>query len=79
MSIVIGVILAALAAFGYFLFRGKGTKAAIVVNAQQTASYKQLLVQHVDYYIKLNDADRLLFEQRIALFLNDTNIEGIGT
>ncbi len=38
----------------------------------------QLLQNHVGYYQKLSAEEKLLFEQRIAAFLGEVRIEGIG-
>jgi Mlc titration factor MtfA (ptsG expression regulator) len=71
---VLILIVVALAGF-FFLNKKK------VVNETPTTTlnYKSLLAHHIPYYQHL-DADRkLLFEQRVAAFLSDITIEGVGT
>jgi Mlc titration factor MtfA (ptsG expression regulator) len=43
-----------------------------------TAEQKQLLPTHVNFYAKLNDVDKLLFEDKIEQFFDDVRIEGVG-
>ncbi|RYU86205.1 zinc-dependent peptidase [Mucilaginibacter terrigena] len=43
-----------------------------------TDAQKQLLSQHIEYYNKLSDTDKLYFEDRIEQFLDAVNIEGVG-
>jgi Mlc titration factor MtfA (ptsG expression regulator) len=43
-----------------------------------TPQLKVLLTQHVDYYNKLSDADKTIFEQKIQTFLDAVRIEGVG-
>jgi MtfA peptidase len=44
-----------------------------------TENYKKLLEAHVDFYQKLNAADKKKFEERVSAFLSDTRIEAVGT
>jgi MtfA peptidase len=73
MNITLAVLLIAIAA--YFWFREKRRIADPVTQN----NYKALLSAHVAYYQKLSDTDKAVFENRIAAFLNDTRIEGVGT
>jgi Mlc titration factor MtfA (ptsG expression regulator) len=43
-----------------------------------TDAQKQLLTQHIDYYNKLSDTDKLYFEDKIEQFLDTVRIEGVG-
>jgi len=43
-----------------------------------TVNLKPLLAQHIEFYNNLQDADKLIFEQRVQTFLNDVRIEGVG-
>jgi Mlc titration factor MtfA (ptsG expression regulator) len=62
----------------YFVFRKKGKITPAVIDLEPT-EYKKLLTEHVAFYQKLNYTDQDRFEQLIADFLAETNIEGIGT
>ncbi len=71
---VIVLIVIALTVF-FFLNKKK------VVNEAPVASlnYKLLLEQNIPYYQHLDSDRKLLFEQRVAAFLEDITIEGVGT
>ncbi|UOE46430.1 zinc-dependent peptidase [Mucilaginibacter sp. SMC90] len=71
---VIVLIVIVLAVF-FFLNKKK------VVNEVPAASlnYKLLLEQNIPYYQHLDSDRKLLFEQRVAAFLADITIEGVGT
>ncbi|MFA6085760.1 zinc-dependent peptidase [Mucilaginibacter sp.] len=43
-----------------------------------TPLLRPLLTQHIGYYTNLNDADKMVFEQKIQAFLKDVRIEGVG-
>lgn len=62
----------------YFVFRKKGKITPAVIDLEPT-EYKKLLTEHVIFYQKLNNTDKDRFEQLIADFLAETNIEGVGT
>lgn len=68
------LIVIALAVF-FFLNKKK------VVNERPatTLNYKSLLTQHIPYYQHLDTDQQLLFEQKVAGFLDGITIEGIGT
>jgi len=66
--IVIGLI-------GYLILRPKN-KPEVSIQPQQ---YKALLEVNVAYYRKLDAAGKLRFEKLVDAFLNDINIEGVGT
>jgi len=71
---VIVLIIIALAVF-FFLNKKKVVNEAPAT----TLNYRLLLEQHIPYYQHLDDDRKLLFEQRVAAFLADITIEGIGT
>ncbi|KQC00804.1 zinc-dependent peptidase [Pedobacter sp. Hv1] len=57
----------------YFILRKKK-----VVAQALSDSDRQLLNNNVDYYVELTNSKKLLFEQKIALFLSAVKIEGVG-
>ena len=73
MYIFLIILLVAIAA--YYLFRKKAPAA----HASQQTNYAALLEANVTYYQKLDVTSKTLFEKRIAEFLDDTHIEGVGT
>jgi Mlc titration factor MtfA (ptsG expression regulator) len=60
----------------YSLFQRKRSRA--LTQTISTDAQKQLLTQHIDYYNKLSDTDKLFFEDRIEQFLDAVRIEGVG-
>ncbi|SDT07526.1 hypothetical protein SAMN05216490_2429 [Mucilaginibacter mallensis] len=60
---------------GYFILRPKN-KPEISIQPQQ---YQALLEVNVAYYRKLDAAGKVQFEKLVDAFLNDINIEGVGT
>lgn len=66
------IALVALIAF-YFIFRKKKLPAVFL-----TKSDVQLLEEHVLYYQQLAAAKKQLFVQKIAQFLSEVKIEGVG-
>jgi len=62
----------------YLVFRKKSVPTVIAAEIKP-ADYKLLLNEHVAYYQKLSNADKTRFEQLIIEFLQDVNIEGVGT
>ena len=65
-----------IAAFmGFLFFRQK--KKRELTQTVLTDAQKQLLTQHINYYNKLSDTDKLHFEDKIKQFLNAVNIEGV--
>jgi Mlc titration factor MtfA (ptsG expression regulator) len=61
----------------YALFQGRKRSAKTTQNILTNAQ-KQLLTQHISYYNKLSDTDKLYFEDKIEQFLDDVRIEGVG-
>lgn len=57
----------------YFIFRKKK-----VVVVYLSKADKQLLGEHVDFYIRLDGAKKLVFEQKVANFLAAVKIDGVS-
>jgi len=74
--IVTVLVMLALAFAAYRLFAKKS--AAINTALPLIAPLKQLLAEHVDYYQRLDAADKLRYEGMVAAFLDRVNIEGVG-
>ncbi len=66
------IILALLIVF--FIFYKRPKKKIIL-----PANYKELLMQHVPYYRRLNDENKTRFEEKIKEFLGYVRIEGVNT
>ena len=75
MYIIIGIIVIGLLA--WFLLGKK--KTAALPDKDERALYRNLLNTHVEYYEKLSGPEKLRFEDHIAEFLQEVNIEGVGT
>lgn len=73
MVYIIAFIILGLA--GYLILRRKN-KPEVSIQPQQ---YQALLETNVAYYRKLDAAGKLRFEKLVNAFLNDINIEGVGT
>lgn len=73
------IIIIILVILGLYLVFRKKSKPVPVSSETQPTDYKTLLTNNVIYYQKLDDADKARFEQLINDFLQETNIEGIGT
>jgi Mlc titration factor MtfA (ptsG expression regulator) len=71
---VIILIIIALAVF-FFLNKKKVANEAPLA----TLNYKLLLEQHIPYYGHLENDRKLQFEQKVAAFLENITIEGVGT
>src|SRR4051812_20019352 len=69
-------IIAVAIIIGYKLFQRK--KKMAPTQTVLTDTQKQLIDQHIDYYHKLSDTDKLYFEDRVKQFLDAVNIEGVG-
>ncbi|WP_184543058.1 zinc-dependent peptidase [Mucilaginibacter sp. FT3.2] len=72
--IITGFIVFALIA--YFFLKNNKAKAAEIV---AKSDLKPLLAQHISFYRDLDDESKLLFEQKVKLFLGGITIEGVGT
>ncbi|OOQ59140.1 M90 family metallopeptidase [Mucilaginibacter pedocola] len=61
---------------GFFVFKKplKSEATSQGLSPQQ----KSLLAQHIKYYTQLSEADKALFEIKVAQFLAEVNIEGVG-
>jgi Mlc titration factor MtfA (ptsG expression regulator) len=69
-------LLALAIVIGISLYRRK--KKYALTQTIITGAQKQLLTQHIDYYNKLSDSDKLYFEDKIEHFLDAVRIEGVG-
>ncbi|SEP15708.1 zinc-dependent peptidase [Mucilaginibacter sp. OK283] len=72
--IIIGFIVLAL--IGYFILKNNKSKSAGIV---ANTDYKPVLLQNISFYRELDDAGKLLFEQKVNSFLAGITIEGVGT
>ncbi len=70
--VIVLVILALIIAV--FIFYKKPGKKIILA-----ANYKELLMQYVSYYRRLNDKDKTRFEEKVKEFLGYVRIEGVNT
>lgn len=66
----------AVALIAYLVF--KKPKVKEVVKPEQEGKYRDLLAQHVRFYQQLNPEDQQRFVLKVAEFLQDTRIEGVG-
>jgi Mlc titration factor MtfA (ptsG expression regulator) len=62
-------------AIAYLGFRKKSQSS----DPEKQTNYTVLLQAHVGYYQKLDETAKTRFEKAIAVFLNNTRIEGVGT
>jgi Mlc titration factor MtfA (ptsG expression regulator) len=61
---------------GYFILKNNKSKSAGIV---ANTGYKPVLLQNISFYRELDDAGKLLFEQKVNSFLAGITIEGVGT
>lgn len=66
--IILGILL-------YFATRKKAVQATATV---LSATHKELLTTHIEFYRNLSDTDKLYFEDRVEQFLDAVRIEGVG-
>ena len=69
--IIAFILLVAFAVYAFYSTRNKDVKAFPV-------NWHNLLIEHVDYYKKLNTAEQKRFQKRIMIFLSEVNIESIS-
>jgi len=72
--IYFAIIIAVVICYSLFQRRKNRTLTQTIL----TDAQKQLLTQHIDYYNKLSDTDKLYFEDKIEQFLDAVRIEGVG-
>ncbi|MDN3582563.1 zinc-dependent peptidase [Mucilaginibacter flavus] len=72
--VILGLVGFALIA--YFFLKGSKPKN---IDAAISVDYKLLLNTHIQFYKDLDDAGKLLFEQKVNVFLANITIEGVGT
>ncbi|MEO9021552.1 MAG: M90 family metallopeptidase [Ginsengibacter sp.] len=70
--IIVLVVLVLLIAF--FIFYKRPAKKIFLPD-----NYKDLLSQHVSYYNRLSEKDKIRFEEKIKEFLSYVSIDGVGT
>ncbi|EHQ28733.1 M90 family metallopeptidase [Mucilaginibacter paludis] len=75
---IYALIILLIAVVAYLLFRKKNAQVA-ATNLTPHIVYQSLLNEHVRYYQKLDAAGKARFENKIAEFLAETRIEGVGT
>lgn len=73
------IIIPILALLAWFIFRTKEHNTQPIAPQKTDSTLKLLLDTHVDYYHRLNTVDKQRFEQKVANFLSDVRIEGVGT
>jgi len=74
MFILIVIILIVVGVGAYFFWKKSSRP-----DNPPIANYKDLLQSHIAFYQKLGATGKLKFEKMVAAFLNETNIEGVGT
>jgi Mlc titration factor MtfA (ptsG expression regulator) len=52
---------------------------SLPISPPASASYRNLLQEHVAYFRALSDENKAVFENRVNQFLQHTRIEGVGT
>jgi Mlc titration factor MtfA (ptsG expression regulator) len=72
--VIFGFVVFALIAY-FFLKNNKAKTDPVELNVE----YKPILLQHISFYRDLDDAGKLLFEQKVNAFLTGITIEGVGT
>ena len=72
------IILAILILLAGFFYIRKRLKNHVTGYNVFTPEQKALLLQHIGYYKQLTDEDKVQFEDKIELFLDDVHIEGVG-
>ena len=72
---IIIILLIILACVGYYF----STKKRKLQRIPDNTVYKTILERCIPFYQSLNNADKLLFEQKVISFLEGITIEGVGT
>lgn len=70
-------LLLAILALLYYIFFGKKRKAEPA--PLMPGNFRQLLIEHVDFYSNLTEDKKLSFENRMQHFLAHTRITGVNT
>jgi len=78
MLTIILFVFVIIAVAAYFIFRKKN-KVVIPLAKNEADNFAALLNERVAFYAKLDATGKARFETLITEFLNDTNIEGVGT
>ena len=69
------LLLVVVAFIGYYF----STQKRKLKRAPANTVYKAILERYIPFYQALNNTDKLLFEQKVADFLEGITIEGVGT
>ncbi|GAB3274961.1 zinc-dependent peptidase [Larkinella harenae] len=64
---------------GWLIWQYRQQNRPVAVAPPETASYRDLLMQHVAYYRALSDDNKAVFETRVQQFLSHTRVEGVDT
>ena len=72
------VILIAIIVFGFYFFSNRN-KVKLPVGDEKIIANPELLVQHVQFYARLTEAEKRQFEEDVQFFLNRTRITGVDT
>ncbi|MEJ5996030.1 M90 family metallopeptidase [Pedobacter sp. Du54] len=67
------ILLLALSSALYFIFKKKE-----IIKGNLSKADLELLRTNVDFYVRLDKVKRQIFEQKIATFLSEVKIEGVG-
>ncbi len=70
------IFLVAVSVIAFFILRNKSSNNNAIA---LPGNFRELLNEHVDYYNKLSDADKLRFEEKIKDFLSYVRIHGVNT
>lgn len=75
--LVIGLIILALVSW-YFIQKKNGNR-KVQQPAEPTNEDREFLEQHIGFYQKLTDAEKLVFEEKLQVFLASVQITGVKT
>lgn len=76
MNTILFILLPLLIIVLYFILRSNAAKSKNML--MLTLEEQQLLFKHVHFYQLLNAGDKLKFEYKLAVFLSNVRIEGVG-
>ncbi|WEK38070.1 MAG: zinc-dependent peptidase [Candidatus Pseudobacter hemicellulosilyticus] len=71
------IILAFIALVAVIIWRWKPSR--VITAFQLTDEHRQILQQQVLFYQRLDEKEKLRFEQKLVVFLREVRIQGIGT
>jgi Mlc titration factor MtfA (ptsG expression regulator) len=70
------IVVIVLIIIGFYFF---SNKKKATVRPLLLINFKQQLSAHIPYYQKLDDGNKIIFEQKVEAFLAGITIEGVGT